>query len=162
MRYKVSGAIAIPKASWGCAPALPNRFRVVFQGECFTWNIALREIDCIRFGRIASLSACVLFTGGCVVQIAYECFLDCSLLEVFCFQDGEQQILVSLRFQYHLINTFVKGDSLSPIFKGCLALLSLRDISPHRGESPSPGWASSTAVKCSPFVRQCGIIEIYQ
>ncbi len=27
MRYKVSGAIAIPKASWGCAPALPNRIR---------------------------------------------------------------------------------------------------------------------------------------
>ena len=32
MKYKVSGAIAIPKASWGCAPALPNRFRVVFLG----------------------------------------------------------------------------------------------------------------------------------
>ena len=30
MRDKVSGAIAIPKASWGCAPALPNRIRVVF------------------------------------------------------------------------------------------------------------------------------------
>ena len=45
MRYKVSGAIAIPKASWGCAPALPNRFRVVSLGaisECFTWNISLQ------------------------------------------------------------------------------------------------------------------------
>ena len=30
MRYKVSGAIAIPKASWGCAPALPNHPQVVF------------------------------------------------------------------------------------------------------------------------------------
>ena len=30
MKDKVSGAIAIPKASWGCAPALPNRIRVVF------------------------------------------------------------------------------------------------------------------------------------
>ena len=29
MRDTVSGAIAIPKASWGCAPALPNRIRVV-------------------------------------------------------------------------------------------------------------------------------------
>ncbi|MFR6398310.1 hypothetical protein [Ruminococcus sp.] len=29
MRYKVSGAIAIPKASWGCAPALPNQIWVV-------------------------------------------------------------------------------------------------------------------------------------
>ena len=32
MKDKVSGAIAIPKASWGCAPALPNQFRVVFLG----------------------------------------------------------------------------------------------------------------------------------
>ena len=30
MKDKVSGAIAIPKASWGCAPALPNRIQVVF------------------------------------------------------------------------------------------------------------------------------------
>ena len=33
MRNKVSGAIAIPKASWGCAPALPNRILVVFLEE---------------------------------------------------------------------------------------------------------------------------------
>ena len=33
MKDKVSGAIAIPKASWGCAPALPNRIRVVFLEE---------------------------------------------------------------------------------------------------------------------------------
>ena len=33
MRDKVSEAIAIPKASWGCAPALPNRIRVVFLEE---------------------------------------------------------------------------------------------------------------------------------
>ena len=35
MKDKVSGAIAIPKASWGCAPALPNRIRMVFLGEVF-------------------------------------------------------------------------------------------------------------------------------
>ena len=29
MKDKVLGAIAIPKASWGCAPALPNRMQVV-------------------------------------------------------------------------------------------------------------------------------------
>ena len=33
MRDKVSGAIAIPKASWGCAPALPNRTQVVSLGQ---------------------------------------------------------------------------------------------------------------------------------
>ena len=30
IRVKVSGAIAIPKASWGCAPALPNLTQRVF------------------------------------------------------------------------------------------------------------------------------------
>ena len=43
MKYKVSGAIAIPKASWGCAPALPNRIQVVFlralfHMKHFPWN----------------------------------------------------------------------------------------------------------------------------
>ena len=33
MRDRVSGAIAIPKASWGCAPALPNRMQMVSQRQ---------------------------------------------------------------------------------------------------------------------------------
>ena len=48
-------------------------------------EVALRKTNCVRFGRIASLSACVLFAGGCVVRIADECFLDCSLPEVSLF-----------------------------------------------------------------------------
>ena len=36
MKYKVSGAIAIPKANWGFAPALPNRIQVEFLGENFS------------------------------------------------------------------------------------------------------------------------------
>ena len=44
MKYKVSGAIAIPKASWGCAPALPNQFRVVFLRAMF--HMKQSEIHC--------------------------------------------------------------------------------------------------------------------
>ena len=44
-----------------------------------------RETIWIRFGRIASLSACVLFAGGCVVQITYESFLDFCFSEFFVF-----------------------------------------------------------------------------
>ena len=33
MKDKVSGAIAIPTASWGCAPALPNRMQMVSQRQ---------------------------------------------------------------------------------------------------------------------------------
>ena len=67
----------------------------LFAGCCRPFSlgeIVLRKTNCVRFGRIASLSASVLFAGGCVFRIAYESFLDYSLLEVFCFQDGEQQI----------------------------------------------------------------------
>ena len=85
MRYKVSGAIAIPKASWGCAPALPNRIRVVSLRAMFHMKHCFRETNCVRFGRIASLSACVLFAVGCVVRIAYESFLDSSFPEFFMF-----------------------------------------------------------------------------
>ena len=48
MRDKVSGAIAIPKASWGCAPALPNRTQMVFLRTAFHMKQckkALRETD---------------------------------------------------------------------------------------------------------------------
>ena len=46
------------------------------------WNMVLRKNNCVWFGRFALLSAFVLFAGGCVVRIAYEFFLDYSLLEV--------------------------------------------------------------------------------
>ena len=39
------------------------------------------ETNCVRFGRIASLSAFVLFAGGCVVRIADESFLDFGFSE---------------------------------------------------------------------------------
>ena len=45
------------------------------------------KTNCVWFGRIASLSAFVLFAGGCVIRIAYECFLDCSLQEFFMFPE---------------------------------------------------------------------------
>ena len=42
-------------------------------------NNTLRKTICVRFGRIASLSAFVLFADGYVVRITYESFLDYSL-----------------------------------------------------------------------------------
>ena len=45
----------------------------------------LWDTNCIRFGKIASLFAFMLFAGGCVVRIAYESFLDSSLQEFFMF-----------------------------------------------------------------------------
>jgi len=37
----------------------------------------------VRFGKIVSLFASVLFAGGCVVQIVYESLLDFGLSEFF-------------------------------------------------------------------------------
>jgi len=39
------------------------------------------KTNCVRFGKIASLFAFVLFASGCVVRIDYESFLD------YCFQE---------------------------------------------------------------------------
>ena len=47
--------------------------------------LTLLYMQFVRFGRIASLSAFVLFASGCVARISYESFLDYSLFEVFCF-----------------------------------------------------------------------------
>jgi hypothetical protein len=48
-------------------------------------EVTPRKTNCVWFGRIASLFAFVLFAGRCVVRIADECFLDCSLQEFFMF-----------------------------------------------------------------------------
>ena len=222
MRYKVSGAIAIPKASWGCAPALPNRIQMVSLeaiSKCFTWNISLQlfprnsckilvsrssftrlgglvrtaskscrfshhplrvpkawhtdfaacgqrsellalnlasifeklldqktfcfcaphrwsnlffilqiphtfgshsalfhvkqcswKNNCVRFSRIASLSACVLFAGGCVVRIGYESFLDFGFSEFFMPSEWRTAVhFVSLRSLLLLIIHSLQG-----------------------------------------------------
>ena len=95
-----------------CKTAAPKNFlfcAVFHVKHCMN---ALRETNCIRFGRIASLSAFVLFAGGYVVRIAYESFLDYSLLEVFCFQDGEQHLSISPRFLLLLIVHSLQGTAV--------------------------------------------------
>ena len=64
------------KQGWN--PLLPDAKELFSLRE-----VVLRENNCVRFGRYASLSACVLFAGGCVVRIDYESFLDYCFQEVF-------------------------------------------------------------------------------
>ena len=76
-----NGAIAARwQAKAGVEPPFAGCLRPFSLG-----GIALRKTTRIRFGRIASLSACVLFAGEYVVRIADESFLDCSLQEVLLF-----------------------------------------------------------------------------
>ena len=76
---------------WAARPHLGSIFEKLLHRKTFQfmqwllWNMVLRKNNCVWFGRFALLSAFVLFAGGCVVRIAYEFFLDYSLLEVFCF-----------------------------------------------------------------------------
>ena len=67
IRYKVSGAIAIPKASWGCVPALPNWIQVVFLGEFLLEKTVFR----IRQKGVPPLllPASVLQLPRCLVRI---------------------------------------------------------------------------------------------
>ena len=66
------------KQGWN--PLLPDAKELFSLRE-----VVLRENNCVRFGRYASLSACVLFAGGCVARIGYESFLDVCFSEVFLF-----------------------------------------------------------------------------
>ena len=76
-----NGAIAARwQAKAGVKPPFAGRERPVFLRE-----VTPRKTTCVRFGRIASLSACVLFASEYVVRIADESFLDCSLQEVLLF-----------------------------------------------------------------------------
>ena len=76
-----NGAIAARwQAKAGVEPPFAGRERPFFLRE-----VSSRKTNCVRFGRIASLSAFVLFAGGCVIQIIFQSFLDYSLQEVSMF-----------------------------------------------------------------------------
>ena len=109
----------------------------------------LREINCVRFGRIASLSAFVLFVGGCVVRIVYESFLDFGFSEFFMLLEWRTAVhFVSLRFQYRLIKISVKGDSLPSILEDALPFCpfgtfphTVGNHPPRRAEPARPQFA---------------------
>ena len=67
MSDKVSGAIAIPKASWGCAPALPNQIRVVSQEQL----LLEKTVFCVRQKGVPPLllPTSVLQLPRCLVRI---------------------------------------------------------------------------------------------
>ena len=95
------------------------------------------KTNCVWFGRIASLSAFVLFTGVCVVRIAYEFFLDCSLQEFFMFLEWRTAVaFLFLDSYYCLLSTLCRGQlspaplaELSQLDRFCLRLVSCNQTS---------------------------------
>ena len=99
----------------------------------------------IRFGRIASLSAFVLFAGGCVVRIAYESFLDYNLQEFFMFLEWRTaNCLFLLDFYY---------CSLSTLCRGQLAPCTPRRAEPARPQLPAARFFRLFPKNTTPFPR---------
>ena len=65
IRVKVSGAIAIPKASWGCAPALPNHIQSVFLRARF--SVSHFRCNCFPGTVTKCLFAAKVSQGGAVL-----------------------------------------------------------------------------------------------
>ena len=91
----------------------------------------LGKTICVRFGRIASLSTFVLFAGVALSELPMNLSLIAVCLKFFVFRMANSNFPASLRLQYHLISTFVKGDSLSPL------TIPLRRAEPARPQSPA-------------------------
>ena len=120
-------------------------------------SVSLREVLLGKPSESGSAETLRCLSVCCSLVVALSKLpMNLSEISVFlnflCFLNGEQHLLTSLRFEYYLINTFVKEGSLPSIFKGCLALLSLRDISPHCGES-SPSAELSQLDRSSPAAK---------
>ena len=78
-----NGAIAARwQAKAGVEPPFAGRERPFFLRE-----VAPRKTNCVRFGRIAPLSAFVLFAGGYVARITFQSFLDFRFSEFFMFSE---------------------------------------------------------------------------
>ena len=76
-----NGAIA---ARWQAKAGVEPPF-AGYERPLFLREVAPRKTNCVWFGRIASLSAFVLFAGGYVIRIIFQSFLDYSLQEVSMF-----------------------------------------------------------------------------
>ena len=110
------------------------------------------ETDCVWFGKIASLFArvCKLLLGippesgsarlGHIPSLPGKPQLPlkpCISLQPFYFKRQLRFLRFSLRFQCVLINTSVKGDSLSPL------TIPLRRAEPARPQFACGGYASA-------------------
>jgi len=92
----------------GMCPSLPNRIEVVSLRE-----VALRKTTCVWFGRIALLSASVLFAGGCVVRIGFASLFDYSFYEVLLLLKWRTAFLpILFRFQYLLSFCSLQGTAV--------------------------------------------------
>ena len=92
----------------GMCPSLPNRIEVVSLREG-----ALRKTTCVWFGRIALLSASVLFAGGCVVRIGFASLFDYSFYEVLLLLKWRTAFLpILFRFQYLLSFCSLQGTAV--------------------------------------------------
>ena len=126
-------------------------------------NSALRKTTCIWFGRIASLSACVLFADRCVIRIIFESFLDCSLQEVLLFLKWRTAFSqIPLRLQYH---------SSLRLCRGQLAPCTPRRAEPARPQLPaarilqplsiSPIFRQFTQLKLSIYQIKCLFFRLF-
>ena len=123
MRYKVSGAIAIPKASWGCAPALPNRIRVVFLEEL----LLEKTVFSVRQKGVPPLllPASVLQLPRCLARIYNLDFHDATLFELDSFKrcncsrksnSQKSNLLRKCGLLAHTSPTFLKNCWIKKLF----------------------------------------------
>ena len=86
---KVSGAIAIPKASWGCAPALPNWMQLVFLRR--TCSLGKRSFASGKRG----FHPCFCLPACCNCPVALSefvtCFIETIKLRIGKFQEMQLQ-----------------------------------------------------------------------
>ena len=104
-----NGAIAARwQAKAGVKPPFAGCLRPFSLG-----GIALRKTTCVWFGRIALLSASVLFAGGCVVRIGFASLFDYSFYEVLLLLKWRTAFLpILFRFQYLLSFCSLQGTAV--------------------------------------------------
>ena len=138
MKYKVSGAIAIPKASWGCAPALPNRIRVAFLEELLLG----KTVFSVRQKGVPPLllPASMLQLPRCLVWIYNLDSHDTTLFELDSFKkcncsrknkSQKSNLLRKCGLLAHTSPAFLKNCWIKKLFI-CLRLVSCNYFQLHR------------------------------
>ena len=113
--YAVAPAEVFALGGVALLSALPNVTEISFGSECGDLELLHKVSAHDRNNGFSPIFPHLLnLIKMSVVRIAYECFLDYSLLEVLCFQDGEQHLPISLRFQYHSLQPLLGRTACPP------------------------------------------------
>ena len=158
-----------------CETLTVNKYLVTVPGEQLQRkhsikNSAFRKINCVRFGRVASLSAFVLFAGGCLFLHYFSIFLRFQFVRSFYVFGMANSCLLLLDFNTISSKPLLRRAACPPFLKDALPFCpfgtfphTVGNHPPRRAEPARPQLPAARILQplsISPIFRQFAQLKL--